>query len=164
MQDITKFIEMDVHKETITVAVAEKGREGARVWGTIPNRPEAVRKLVRQMGPAEQIEACYEAGPCGYVLQRQLDKMGIRCVVVAPSLIPKRPGERIKTDRRDVVKLAQLLRSGELTPVWVPDEEHEALRDLVRAREAARQDVTRMRHRISKLLLRQGMQPPEGEG
>lgn len=161
MKKGTTFVGMDVHKETIAVAVADEG--GApRSLGTIPNRPEAVLRLVRKLGPAQSLQVCYEAGPCGYSLQRQLSRLGVPCVVVAPSLVPTRPGDRVKTDRRDALKLAGLLRSGHLTPVWVPDEEHEALRDLVRAREDARQDLLRARHRLSKLLLRLGVRPPQG--
>jgi transposase len=104
----------------------------------------------------------YEAGPTGYAVHRQLTSMGIECIVVAPSLIPKRPGDKVKTDRRDALKLARLLRSGDLTPVWVPDEAHEALRNLVRARADAKADQLRAKHRLSKFLLRQGCWPPVG--
>jgi transposase len=153
---------LDVHKATIAVAVADEGRGEVRSYGTIANTPEAVAKLVKRLGPAERLECCYEAGPCGYGLQRQLTGLGGSCIVVAPSLIPTRPGDRVKTDRRDAVKLARLLRSGELTSVWVPDAEHEALRDLSRAREAARDDRHRARQRLGKLLLRLGIAEPSG--
>lgn len=162
MEKGNRFVGLDVHKETIAVAVAEGDGGAPRSLGTIPNRPEAVAQLVRKLGAATGLRVCYEAGPCGYGLQRQLTRLGARCVVVAPSLVPTRPGDRVKTDRRDALKLAALLRSGHLTPVWVPDEEHEALRDLVRAREDARQDLLRARHRLSKLLLRLGVRSPEG--
>jgi transposase len=106
--------------------------------------------------------ACYEAGPTGYALHRQLQALGVECMVVAPSLVPTRSGDRVKTDRRDALKLARLLRSGDLTAVWVPDEEHEALRDLVRARADAKADALRAKHRLSKFLLRRGIRPPHG--
>lgn len=124
--------------------------------------PEAVSKLIRKLGPKDKLVVAYEAGPCGYGLYRQWTAMGVTCMVVAPSLIPKRPGDRVKTDRRDARQLARLLRSGELTPVWVPDADHEALRDLVRAREDAQQDQQRKRHQLGKFLLRLGQRPPEG--
>src|SRR5258708_40370905 len=126
----------------------------------IPNREESVRKLVKKLGPVEQLRFCYEAGPTGYVLYWQLTKMGAACTVVAPTLVPVKAGDRVKTDRRDALKLARNYRAGELTAVWVPDAEHEALRDLVRAREAAKKDQLRARHRLSKFLLRQGLLPP----
>jgi len=156
-----RFIGLDVHAETIAVAVAEANGE-ARSLGVIPNRPEAVRRLVKKLGPAESLQVCYEAGPCGYVLYWQLSELGVHCDVVAPTLVPVKSGDRIKTDRRDALKLARSYRSGDLTPVWVPDAEHEALRDLVRAREAAKKDQLRARHRLQKLLLRRGLRPPEG--
>jgi transposase len=160
-QDST-YVGLDVHKETIAVAVAE-GRGGeVRSLGLMPNTPEAMRTLIRRLGPAKRLLCAYEAGPCGYVLYRHLTRVGARCVVVAPSLIPTKPGDRVKTDRRDATKLARLLRSGELTPIWVPDEEHEALRDLTRGREDARVDLLRARHRLSKFLLRLGVVPPAG--
>lgn len=162
MKDNTKFVGLDVSKEIIAVAVANGGREAPRFIGTIPNTPEAVRKLIRQLGEVTRLEVCYEAGPTGYGLYRQLKGMGVSCMVIASSLIPSRPGDRVKTDRRDALRLAQLLRSGELTPVWVPDEEDEALRDLVRAREDGKEDQLRARHRLLKFLLRYGLYPPKG--
>ncbi len=160
MARITRFVGMDVHAATISVAVAEKGGE-VRSIGTIPNRPDSVRKLLRKLGSPEQLHACYEAGCCGYVLYWQLTELGIRCDVVAPSLVPVRSGDRVKTDRRDAEKLARCLRAGDLTSVWVPDGAHEALRDLVRARLAAKQDLARARHRVAGLLLRSGTRNPE---
>jgi transposase len=154
-----RFVGLDVHAETITVAVAETAGE-VRTLGTIPNRPESVRRLIRKLGPAEQLQVCYEAGPTGYVLYWQLIGLGVHCDVVAPSLVPVKAGDRIKTDRRDAEKLARSYRAGDLTPVWVPDADHEALRDLVRAREAAKKDQLRARHRLGKFLLRQGRQRP----
>jgi len=152
---------MDVHAETIAVAVVQ-GRGVARSLGTIPNRPEAIRRLVGKLGDPASLRVCYEAGPTGYVLYWQLTKMGVHCDVVAPSLVPTKSGDRIKTDRRDAEKLARSYRSGDLTGVWVPDSEHEALRDLVRAREAAKKDELRAKHRLSKYLLRYGERAPEG--
>jgi transposase len=157
-----KYVGLDVHKATIAVAVADEGRGEVRKYGTIRNSPEAVLKLVRQLGSAERLVCCYEAGPCGYGLQRQLAGLGAVCTVVAPSLIPTRPGDRVKTDQRDAVKLARLLRAGELTSVWVPDAEHEGLRDLSRAREAARDARHRARQQVRKLLLRLGIAEPSG--
>jgi transposase len=154
-----RFVGLDVHAETIAVAVAEPGGE-VRSLGVIPNRPESVRKLIRKLGPAEHLRVCYEAGPTGYVLYWQLVSLGVKCVVVAPTLIPVKPGDRVKTDRRDAEKLARNHRAGTLTAVWVPDAAHEALRDLVRARECAKRDLTRARNRVSMYLLRHGWRRP----
>lgn len=159
MKKHTRFVGLDVHAETITVAVAEEGGGEVREVGRIPNRVESIRKLMKKLGSSEDMCCCYEAGPTGYVLYWQLTQMGVACVVVAPTLVPVRPGDRVKTDKRDAKKLARLYRSGELTPVWVPDQAHEALRDLVRAREAAKRDQTRARHRLSKFLLRHDRRP-----
>jgi transposase len=154
-----RFIGLDVHAETIAVAAAEPSGE-VRSLGTIPNRMESLRKLVKKLGPAERLRVCYEAGPTGYVVYWQLTAMGVTCEVVAPTLVPVKAGDRVKTDRRDAVKLARSYRSGDLTAVWVPDAAHEALRDLVRAREAAKKDQLRARHRLGKFLLRHGRRPP----
>ena len=158
-----RYVGLDVHKETITVAVAEEvGRPES--WGRIANDPQAVRRLVRQLAREGcQLKLAYEAGPTGYVLQRQLTRLGLECQVVAPSLIPKSTsGRRVKTDTRDAEQLAKLLRSGDLYPIWVPDEEHEAFREVVRARFVAKKDVERHRHQLVKLLLRWGLRPPAG--
>jgi len=159
MKEKVRFLGLDVHAETIAVAVAEQDGE-VRSLGVIANRAESVRKLVRKLGPAEQLRACYEAGPTGYVLYWQLTELGVECTVVAPTLVPVKAGDQVKTDRRDAVKLARCHRAGDLTGVWVPDASAEALRDLVRTREAAKQDQLRARHRLSKFLLRTGRRPP----
>ena len=156
-----RFLGLDVHADTIAVAVAEPNGD-VRAVGIIPNGPESIRKLVKKLGPVEDLRACYEAGPTGYVVYWQLAALGVRCAVVAPTLVPVKPGDRVKTDRRDAQKLARSYRAGDLTPVWVPDAAHEALRDLVRAREAAKKDQLRARHRLSKFLLRHGRRPPVG--
>jgi len=158
---VTLFVGLDQHADTIAVAVAEAGRDGeVRSLGVIPNRPESIVKLIKKLGPVRSLKVCYEAGPCGYVLYWQLTAMGVHCDVVAPTLVPVKAGDRVKTDRRDALKLARCYRAGELTPVWVPDQAHEALRDLVRAREAAKKDQLRARHRLSKFFLRHGRRPP----
>jgi transposase len=156
-----RFVGLDVHAETIAVAVAELGGE-VRSLGVIPNRAESVRRLVGKLGKAQHLRVCYEAGPTGYVLYWQLSELGVHCDVVAPTLVPVKAGDRVKTDRRDAEKLARCYRAGDLTRVWVPDAAHEALRDLVRARLAAKRDQLRSRHRLGKFLLRQGRRAPEG--
>ena len=155
----TRYLGLDVHAETITAAIAE-GRQKVRSLGQLPNRPEAVRKLIEKLGGGKGLQVCYEAGPTGYALYWQLTKMGVQCEVVAPSLIPKKSGDRIKTDRRDAEKLAQCYQAGTLTSVWVPDAAHEALRDLVRARGAAKDDESRAKHRLVKYLLHYGIRHP----
>jgi transposase len=158
MQKKVRFLGLDVHAETISVAIAEPDGE-VRSLGVIANRAESVRRLVKKLGPVPQLRACYEAGPTGYVLYWQLTELGVECAVVAPTLVPVKAGDRVKTDRRDAVKLARCHRAGDLTAVWVPDASAEALRDLVRGREAAKQDQLRARHRLSKFLLRTGQRP-----
>jgi transposase len=152
------YVGLDVHKDTIAVAVAEGGdRSEVRDCGKIANTSAALKalcvKLARNGG---KLRFCYEAGPCGYGIQRQLSAAGHECVVVAPSLIPRKPGDRIKTDRRDAINLAKLHRAGELTSVWVPDPSHEAIRDLVRARLAAVRVLRQVRQQLSGFLLRHG--------
>jgi transposase len=160
-QKVEKYVGLDVHAETIAVAVAEADGGEVRDLGVIPNRPASVRRLVEKLGKPGVLKVCYEAGPCGYDLYWQLSELGIACDVVAPTLIPVKAGDRVKTDRRDAKKLARLYRSGELTAAWVPDKEHEALRDITRAREAAKKDQLRARQRLSKFLLRKGLRPSE---
>jgi transposase len=149
---------LDTHKVKIAVAVAEPGRAGeVRFWSEIANQPDAVRRLMERLAEKHgRLRVCYEAGPCGYGLHRQITALGHDCTVVAPSLIPRKPGERVKTNRRDALTLARLLRAGELTGVWIPDPTHEAMRDLVRARTAAMEAVRRARQQLQGFLLRHG--------
>lgn len=157
MKERTTFVGLDAHKEAISVAVLLPGQDKAIEW-QCANEATSVRRMLRKIqkqAPAE-VHYCYEAGPCGYALQRWMRSAGAKCIVVAPSLIPRKPGERIKTDRRDARKLGALLRAGLLTEVHPPTPEDEAGRDLCRAREDAHQDLVRCRHRLSKMLLRRG--------
>ena len=156
-----RYIGLDVHAETIAIAVAEPDGS-VRELGTIRHRPEAVRKLIAKLGGPRQLRVCYEAGPTGYPLYWQLTALDVHCDVIAPSLVPTKAGDRVKTDRKDAARLARCYRAGDLTAVWVPDAATEALRDLVRAREVAKQDQLRGRHRLSKFLLRHGQHRPEG--
>ena len=148
--DKTLFVGLDVHKASISVSVAEDGRNGpVRFLGAIPNTPADIAKLAKRLVKEGRLEFCYEAGCCGYVIHRQLEELGHACAVVAPSRIPRKPGDRVKTDRRDSQKLAILHRSGDLTAVWVPDETHEAIRDLARARIDASIQLMRARQGCS---------------
>lgn len=162
MNDITKYVGLDVSKDKIAVAVADGGRSKPRYVGMIDYTVKAIRKIMEKLGEPEQLQVCYEAGPTGYGLYRLLKSMDIECEVIAPSLIPQKPGERVKTDKRDAQKLATLYRAGELTPIYVPSEDDEALRDLVRAREDVKEDELRAKHRLTKFLLRNEIQPPKG--
>jgi transposase len=157
-----RYVGLDVDSERVAVAVAVPGSTEVRSLGMIPHTAESVKRLVKKLGPARQLRFCYEAGPHGYGLYRQLIRLGAHCDVVAPTLIPVKAGDRVKTNRRDAEKLARLYRSGELTPVWVPDAAHEALRDLVRARESAKKDQLRAKHRLGKFLLRRGVKAAAG--
>jgi transposase len=152
------FVAFDTSKTKHAVAIADGGRGGeVRFLGDISSSPAAVERLIRKLaGRYGKLHFCYEAGPTGYGLYRQIQTLGHACLVIAPALIPKRPGERVKTNRRDAVTLARLHRAGELTGVWVPDAVHEAVRDLVRAREAAADDLRRKRQQLLSFLLRHG--------
>ncbi|WP_335872810.1 IS110 family transposase [Bacillus sp. 2205SS5-2] len=162
MKDDTKYVGLDVSKEKIAVAYAEEGRSEPVYYGMIPNTPEALRRVMKKIGKQENLRICYEAGPTGYGIYRFFLSMGIECEVIAPSLIPQKPGERVKTDRRDALKLARLYRSGELSPIYIPSEDDEALRDLVRAREDIKEDELRAKHRLVKYLLRNDIKPSIG--
>jgi len=159
------FVAFDSSKLRNAVAIAEGGRGGeVRFIGEIENNGAATAKLVRKLaGKYDKVTFCYEAGPTGYGLYRQIRGLGQECIVVAPSLIPRRPGDRVKTNRRDAVSLAKLLRAGELTAVWVPDPGHEAMRDLTRARDTAVMDLRSKRQQLSAFLLRQGLHYSEGK-
>jgi transposase len=159
------FVALDTSKLRNAVAIADGGRAGeVRFLGEIENSTAATAKLIRKLeAKYERITFCYEAGPTGYELHRQIKALGHQCVVVAPSLIPKKRGDRVKTNRRDAVNLAKLLRAGELTAVWVPDRRHEAMRDLTRARETAVIDLRSKRQQVSAFLLRQGRWYPAGK-
>lgn len=158
-----RYIGLDVHKDTIVIAIADEGRSAALVWKTIPYDEVRLLKalqLLRKSG--SMLKVCYEAGPTGYGIHRRLTEAGVDCQVVAPSLIPTQVGNRVKTDRRDAKRLAQFHRSGDLTPIYVPDEAVEALRDLERAREDAKRSETTARHQLSKFLLRHSRRFTDG--
>lgn len=156
--DDSIFVGLDVHKATVSVALAEGPRGGeVRSFGVVRNSPGEIGKMVERLaGSGRRLSFCYEAGPCGYSLYRQLTTLGQDCAVVAPSLIPVRAGDRVKTDRRDAVMLAKLHRAGELTAVWVPDSAHEAMRDLIRARATAVRVLGKARQHLQGFLLRHG--------
>lgn len=155
-----RFVGLDVHQHSISVAVADEGAGAAQFVARIANEPKAMRQLLRQLGPARQLRCGYEAGPCGFGPYRQLTELGINCQVLAPVRLPGKAGDRVKTDRRDALKLALGMRAGVLTAIWVPTPGDEALRDLVRAREDAQQDLLRCRHRLRKFLLRLDIRAP----
>jgi len=153
------YVGLDVHKETIAVAVAEAGREEPTYRGEVAHTRKAVGKLLERLSreyAGQGLLFCYEAGPCGYGLYRQIVAAGQGCEVVAPSLIPKKAGERVKTDRRDALKLARYLRGGDLTAVWVPDEEQEAMRDLCRARGDMKSQERKAQQQLNAFVLRHG--------
>jgi len=152
------YVGFDTAKLRHAVAIAEDGRSGeVRFLGEIESGEAATVKLVKKLASRyRHLTFCYEAGPIGYELYRLIKRLGHECIVVAPSLIPRKPGDRVKTNRRDALSLAKLLRAGELTAVWVPDARHEAMRDLTRAREAAVEDLTSKRQQVLSLLLRLG--------
>ncbi len=158
MKNITTYVGVDAHKKDLFIAMLVGDQTTPVTW-QVANEPNAVRRLVRKLereapGP---VQMCYEAGPCGYALQRQVTTPRVSCQVIAPALIPRKPGERVKTNRRDARKLTELLRAGLLTEVRPPTPEEEAVRDLCRARDDAREDLQRCRHRLGKLLLRRGL-------
>lgn len=158
MKQVTTYVGIDAHKKDLFVAMLS-GQEKTPVTWQLANEPQAVRRLVRKLereapGP---VQVFYEAGPCGYALQRQVTTPRVSCDVIAPALIPRKPGERVKTNRRDARKLVELGRAGLLTAVQPPTPEDEAVRDLARARDDAREDLQRCRHRLGKLLLRRGL-------
>src|SRR5438309_10862231 len=158
VKQVTTFVGIDAHKKDLFIAMLV-GTDMTPVTWQLANEPKAVRRLVRKLereapGP---VRVCYEAGPCGYALQRQMTTTRVACQVIAPALIPRKPGERIKTNQRDARKLVELLRAGLLTEVRPPTPEEEAVRDLCRARDDAREDLQRSRHRLGKLPLRRGL-------
>jgi transposase len=162
MYRITKYVGFDVSKEKIAVALADFGIAPARFFGLVENSPEKIRKILKRLGKRKELYVCYEAGVMGYELARSLKGLGVKCMVVAPSKIPQAPGPKVKTDRRDAMRLAELLRAGELISVWVPGEDDEALRDLSRARKARKEDLKRAKQRVKVFLLRHGTRKPDG--
>ncbi len=159
MSKIVKYVGLDVHKDSITIAIADEGRDGnVRVYGKIHNDLEQIDKVMRKLiSTNSELHCVYEAGPCGYPIYRHLTSQGIDCVVVAPALIPKKAGDRVKNDRRDATNLATLHRSGDLTPVYVPDQIDEAIRDLVRTRKDIVTARQKIKQQINAFVLRQGL-------
>ncbi|EFO28627.1 putative transposase y4qE [Roseibium sp. TrichSKD4] len=158
MSEGKKFIGLDVHQDTIAIAVAESGVDKeVRYFGTIANRLDDLHTALKKIaqGGAE-LHVCYESGPCGFVIYRFLAKIGVDCMIISPSSMPRRPGDRVKTDRRDAQALARLLRAGELVAVWVPDEAHEAVRDVVRARRQTKDELGSAKSALKSFLLRHG--------
>ncbi|HTA88206.1 MAG TPA: IS110 family transposase [Polyangiaceae bacterium] len=155
MTKCIRWVGLDVHADSIAIAEIDDGAKEART-SEIESSPKVVAKRFKRMAAEADLRVCYEAGGCGFELYRQLTSMGIECIVVAPSLVPKKPGDHVKTDRRDAIRLARALRTGELTAVYVPNQEQESARDLLRARDDVRKDRITARHRLSSFLLRRG--------
>jgi transposase len=155
----TVYVGLDVHAETIAVATADDGRNGEiRFYGTIRNTADSILRLTKRLSSGNTTPVfCYEAGPCGYGIHRLLTKLGFECAVVAPTMIPRKVGDRVKTDRRDAEMLARLWRAGELTAIWTPDEEHEAMRDLIRTRKQAMSALKVAKQQLLSFLLRHGL-------
>lgn len=151
-----RFVGLDVHSKSITIAVVDWGRQPAKVLSTVPNEANKVVKQLAKLGKPGELRICYEAGPTGFGLCRTLREKGYACMVVAPSLVPEKSGDRVKTDRRDAARLAHFLRSGDLTEVHVPDAGSEAVRDLSRAREDAKENERRARQQLGTFLMRHG--------
>lgn len=165
MEDNTVYVGLDVHKKTIEVGLADTKAYEARHYGRISNDPEQVASLARKLGgDGRRLHFCYEAGPTGYGVYRQIRELGHECIVVAPNLIPKRAGDRVKTDRRDCLNLARLYRAGELESIWVPDEAHEAMRDLIRTWLGVRKQLSHTKARCTHFLLRHGQVYPAASG
>lgn len=161
MEEISKVhVGLDVHKDTIAVGIAEPGREPARVVGTLAHDKAKLLKLLQRLGGPQGVHVVYEAGPTGFGLQRALAQVGYECEVIAPSKMPRRPGDRIKTDRRDCLQLAECSRGAQLRAVWVPQPEDEAMRDLSRAREDAVNNRRQLRQQLKALLLRHDVRYP----
>src|SRR5262245_22453881 len=155
MEKGTTFVALDDSKRTVVMAILRPGAS-APERREMPKEPQLIRRFFQRLTREGHVRACYEAGVSGYDLQRQITACRVECAVIAPALTPRRPGQRIKTDRRDADKLVHLFRAGELTAIHVPNEAEEAVRDLVRGREDVRRDVLRWRHRLLKLLDRHG--------
>lgn len=155
------YVGLDVHADTIAVAIADDGRDGeVRFYGVIAHRYDDVLRLTKKLSKDASLSFCYEAGPCGYGLHRLLVKLGHECAVVSPALVPRRPGDRVKTDRRDALMLARLWRAGELTPIWTPDEAQEAMRDLIRTRKQTTEALKKAKQQLMSFLLRHGLRYP----
>jgi len=163
MNATVRYVGLDVHANSIVMAVADAGQAPAQVLKSIPYEEPRLLTELKRLGSLSSLRVCYEAGPTGFGLQRFLQSHGVDCVVVAPSMVPVQCGSRVKTDRRDACKLAHFLRSGDLTPIWIPDEQTEALRDLERAREDARLAERRARQQLLKFLLRHGRRFTQGK-